>query len=356
MNLQKLRQQIDKIDLRLLALLNARTKLAEKVGKLKRASGQAVFAPEREEILLRRLAAGNPGPLPNESLRSIYREILSASRSRQKPLTVGYFGSEGSYCHQAALSRFGAGDSYVAAPTIPEVFGLLERDEVDTCVVPVENSIEGGVNATLDMLVQTDLKICGEICIRIQHVLMARPGTKKIEKIYSHPQAFGQCRQWLLRHYPGVRQVESYSTSHGAELAAKEKGAAAIASQFAARRCKLEVLHSNIQDARRNMTRFLVLNRHPAAPSGDDKTSLLFSVSHEVGALGKILRVFSEHEINLEKIESRPAMQKEWEYLFFVDLRGHFQDPVLAGALEAIRPKTLWLKILGSYPRAPRHV
>jgi chorismate mutase / prephenate dehydratase len=356
MSLQKLRQQIDKIDARLLALLNARTRLAERVGKIKRASGQAVFAPEREEILLRRLASDNPGPLPNESLRAIFREILSASRSRQKPLTVGFFGSEGSYCHQAALSRFGAGDSYLAAPTIPEVFALLDREEVDACVIPVENSIEGGVNATLDMLVQTDHKICGEICIRIRHLFMARPGTTKIKKIYSHPQALGQCRQWLLRHYPGVRQVESSSTSHGAELAAQEPGAAAIASQFAARRCELEVLHSNIQDARKNMTRFLVLNRHAAAPSGDDKTSLLFSVSHEVGALGKILRVLSEHEINLEKIESRPAMQKEWEYLFFVDVRGHFQDETLAGALEAIRPKTLWLKVLGSYPRAPRHV
>jgi chorismate mutase / prephenate dehydratase len=356
MNLQKLRQQIDKIDARLLVLLNARTRLAERVGKIKRASGQAVFAPEREEILLRRLASDNPGPLPNESLRAIFREILSASRSRQKPLTVGFFGSEGSYCHQAALSRFGSGDSYLAAPTIPEVFALLDRDEVDACVIPVENSIEGGVNATLDMLVQTDHKICGEICIRIRHLFMARPGTAKIKKIYSHPQALGQCRQWLLRHYPGVRQVESSSTSHGAELAAQEPGAAAIASQFAARRCELEVLHSNIQDARKNMTRFLVLNRHAAAPSGDDKTSLLFSVSHEVGALGKILRVLSEHEINLEKIESRPAMQKEWEYLFFVDVRGHLQDATLAGALEAIRPKTLWLKVLGSYPRAPRHV
>ncbi|MDX6765173.1 MAG: prephenate dehydratase [Candidatus Methylacidiphilales bacterium] len=355
MNLQKLRLQIDKIDARLLALLNARTRLAERVGKLKRSSGQAVFAPEREEILLRSLAKSNPGPLTNDSLRAIYREILSASRSRQKPLTVGYFGSEGSYCHQAALSRFGAGDSYVSAPTIPEVFALLDRDEIDTCVVPVENSIEGGVNATLDMLVQTDLKICGEICIRIRHVLMARPGTQKINKIYSHPQAFGQCRQWLLRHYPGVRLVESSSTSHGAELAANEAGSAAIASQFAARRCGLEVLHTNIQDARRNMTRFLVLNRTPAGPSGDDKTSLLFSVSHEVGALGKILRVFSDREINLEKIESRPAMQKEWEYLFFVDVCGHSQDADLAATLDAIRPKTLWLKVLGSYPRAHRH-
>jgi len=356
MNLPQIRQQIDKIDAQLLELLNARTRLAEEVGRIKRASGQAVFAPDREEVLLRALAKKNPGPLDDASLRAIYREILSASRSRQKRLQIGYFGSEGSYCHQAATGRFGSGDAFMACPTIPEVFALLHREDIDACVVPVENSIEGGVNATYDMLVGTHAVICGEIYLRIRHVLAAPARTKRIETIYSHPQALGQCRQWLLKHHPQARQIEASSTSHGAHLARQNPHAAAICSAFAARAAGLKVLTSDIQDIPRNLTRFLILSRHMPPASGDDKTSLLFSVSHEVGALGKILRIFSDHGLNLEKIESRPAMHKEWEYHFFVDVRGHAHADGLKKALEDIRRKTLWLKILGSYPQAPRDV
>jgi chorismate mutase/prephenate dehydratase len=356
MNLPQIRQKIDKIDAQLLELLNARTRLAEEVGRVKRASGQAVFAPDREEILLRALAKKNPGPLDTASLRAIYREILSASRSRQKRLQVGYFGSEGSYCHQAATGRFGVGDQYVACPTIPEVFALLHREDIDACVVPVENSIEGGVSATYDMLAATPAVICGEIYLRIRHVLAAPTRTKKIETVYSHPQALGQCRQWLLKNLPEAVQIESSSTSHGAQLARTGLHAAAICSTFAARAARLKILHNDIQDVPRNLTRFLILSRQTPPPSGDDKTSLLFSVSHEVGALGKVLRIFADHHLNLEKIESRPAMHKEWEYHFFVDVRGHSQTDGLKRALDEVRRKTLWLKILGSYPQAHRDV
>lgn len=356
MNLQQIRQQIDKIDARLLGLLNQRTRLAEEVGKIKRVSGQAVFAPEREEVLLRSLARKNPGPLDEASLRAIYREILSASRSRQKRLRVGYFGAPGSYCHQAATGRFGSADAYTGCATIPEVFALLQRGETDACVVPVENSIEGGVNATYDMLATTDASICGEIYLRIRHVLAAPAGAGKIGTVYSHPQALGQCRQWLLRNLPEARLIESSSTTHGAELARANKNSAAICSSFGARLARFKVLHQNIQDQPRNLTRFLILSGTTPAPSGQDKTSLLFSVPHEAGALGRILGVFSARGINLEKIESRPSPQKEWEYLFFLDVRGHaLQEPLLA-ALEAVRRQTLFLKILGSYPQANRDV
>jgi chorismate mutase/prephenate dehydratase len=356
MNLPQIRQQIDKIDAQLLDLLNARTRLAEEVGRVKRASGQAVFAPDREEVLLRVLAKKNPGPLDTAALRAIYREILSASRSRQKRLQIGYFGTEGSYCHQAATGRFGSGDAYLACPTIPEVFALLHREDIDACVVPVENSIEGGVNATYDMLVSTPAVICGEIYLRIRHVLAVPAKTKRIQTVYSHPQALGQCRQWLLKHFPEARQIDASSTSHGAHLAKAQPHAAAICSAFAARAAGLKILHTDIQDVPRNLTRFLILSRAMPPASGDDKTSLLFSVSHEVGALGKVLRIFSDHDLNLEKIESRPAMHKEWEYHFFVDVRGHAHADGLKKALDEVRRKTLWLKILGSYPQAPRDV
>lgn len=356
MSLPQIRQQIDKIDAQLLELLNARARLAEEIGRIKRAAGQAVLAPDREEVLLRGLVKKNTGPLDAAAVRAIFREILSSCRARQKNLRIGYFGSEGSYCHQAATSRFGSGETYHGSPTIPEVFALLEREEVDAAVVPVENSIEGGVNATYDMLVNTSAVICGEVYLRIRHVLAAPARAKRIESIYSHPQALGQCRQWLLQNFPQARQIEASSTTHGAQLARTQPHAAAICSPFAARAAGLKILHADIQDVPRNFTRFIILSRQIPAASGQDKTSLLFSVSHEVGALGKILNIFSNYGINLEKIESRPAMRKEWEYHFFVDVRGHAHTDGLKKALEDVRSKTLWLKILGSYPQAPRDV
>jgi chorismate mutase/prephenate dehydratase len=356
MNLDQIRKKIDAIDTEILRLLNERTGLSEEVGKIKKASGAAVFAPHREEILLRHLAKQNKGPLNKAALMAIYREILSASRSRQKQLIIGYLGPEGSYTHQAALERFGSSDKFVPCRTIPEVFALLSCNEADACVVPVANSIEGGVSATLDMLMSTDLTICGEVYQRIRHVLAAANGEVEIKRIYSHPQALGQCRQWLLRHFPNAEQIESTSTSQAAQLALKDKNSGAISSAFAAKRYGLKVLHTNIQDVARNQTRFLILSRQMPAPSGADKTSLLFSVPHQVGALNEVLKMFSDHKINLEKIESRPAAHKEWEYLFFVDVKGHCQQSRFKKAFSQIQKKTLWMKILGSYPQAQNHV
>ena len=356
MNLDQIRKKIDAIDTDILRLLNERTGLSEEVGKIKRSSGAAVFAPHREEILLRHLARQNKGPLDKRALMAIYREILSASRSRQKQLNIGYLGPEGSYSHQAALERFGSSDNYVPCRTIPEVFALLSCQEADACVVPVANSIEGGVSATLDMLMNTDLVICGEIFQRIRHVLASANDGAEIKRIYSHPQALGQCRQWLLRHCPNAEQIESSSTSQAAQLALKDADSAAIASAFAAKLYGLKVLQTNIQDVARNQTRFLILSKQPTAPSGADKTSLLFSVPHEVGALNAVLKLFSDHKLNLFKIESRPAAHKEWEYLFFVDVKGHCLQPKFKKALSQIKTKTLWMKVLGSYPQAQNHV
>lgn len=356
MNLQDIRKKIDSLDTQMLALLNERTELAQEVGKIKKASGQAIFAPDREELLLNQLDKKNKGPITSITLRSIYREILSSSRYMQKQLRISYLGPEASYCHQAALERFGSSDLYVPARSIPEIFTLVDSDEADACVVPIENSIEGGVNATHDALVSTDLTICGEIYLHVKHMLMASPDAKEIKKIYAHPQSLGQCRQWLLRHYPLADLIEVSSNSAGAQRCLQDSTAAAIASSFAARHYNLTVVHQNIQDVARNLTRFLILSRTCLNKSKNDKTSLLFTVSHEVGALSHVLEYFSQNKLNLEKIESRPAAQKEWEYLFFVDVKGHSQQTNLKRALAQIRRKTLWLKILGSYPQAKKNV
>ncbi len=356
MNLQDIRKKIDQIDTELLNLLNKRTEMAQEVGKIKKASGQAVFAPEREELLLSQLEKKNKGPIPNHTLRAIYREILSSSRSMQKSLNISYLGPEASYCHQAALERFGSSDTYLPARTIPEIFAMIQRNEADCCVVPIENSIEGGVNATHDALISTDLMICGEIYLHVKHMLMVSNECKEVKKVYAHPQSLGQCRQWLLKHYPSADLIEVSSNSAGSQKVLEDNTAAAIASQFAARHYGLKVLHQNIQDVARNLTRFLILSRTAPSKSRNDKTSLLFTVSHEVGALSQVLEFFSQNKLNLEKIESRPAMQKEWEYLFFVDVKGHSQQANLKRALVQIRRKTLWLKILGSYPQANKNV
>ena len=356
MSLQDIRDKIDAIDADLLRILNERTRLSKEVGRIKLASGQAVFAPGREEVLLRRLLKQNKGPLPAESLRSIYREILSASRSLQKQLTVGYFGPEGTYCHQAAMARFGSGDTYVPCRSVPEVFDLLSREAADACVIPVDNSIECNVNVTQDMLVTTDLQICGEIYLRISHVLAAAKKQDKVKRVFSHPWAMSQCRQWLAAHHPGMKQIECSSMYASARHALEEHDSAAIVSPFAARIFGLKVLHNNIQDMAPHITRFLILSRQQPAPTGNDKTSLLFAGVHEVETLSQVLRLFAEHRLNLKKIESRPSGRKEHEYLFFVDVEGHSQQAKFRKALGQIRQKTLWLKILGSYPQSQHHV
>jgi chorismate mutase/prephenate dehydratase len=354
MTLQDLRNKIDTIDEQILRLLNDRMELAERVGELKKSNGQAVFDPEREQALLLSLARKNKGALPESALRAIYREILSASRMKQKRLVVAYLGPEATHSHQAALERFGSSDAFLPCRTIPEIFSAVARNEADAAVVPIENSTEGGVNATHDALVDSELLICGEIYQPIVHVLMSAKAKGEIKRIFSHPQAFGQCRNWLLQHYPAADLVEVSSTSFAALRAKKEPGSAAIASDFTARYYGLKILHSHIQDLSQNLTRFLILGKQASNTSlaRKNKTSLLFAVPHQVGALGEVLKIFSQNKLNLEKIESRPAHRKAFEYLFFVDIKGHCQQASVKSALNAVRQKTLWLKVLGSYPQA----
>ncbi|MEO0453869.1 MAG: prephenate dehydratase [Verrucomicrobiota bacterium] len=356
MKLQDIRKEIDQLDSEMLALLNKRVQLAESVWEVKKKNGTSVFAPEREEALLRRLVRENEGPLSKTALHCIYREILSASRQRQKQLIVAYLGPQGTHCHHAALKRFGSSDELSPCRTIPEIFQQVERSEADTGVVPIENSIEGGVNAAHDALIHSDLNICGEIYDEINHVLASKEGTEKIKRVYSHAQALGQCRHYLNENYPKAERIEVASTAKGALLAAEEKGAAAICSHFSAQISDLAIIDKNIQDNQRNLTRFLIISKNMPAATGKDKTSLMFSVNHQVGALSQILQIFSDLEINLHNIESRPVVQKPWEYLFFVDVAGHCHQTKLGKALEQLQKHTLLLRILGSYPQADPHV
>lgn len=350
MSLQKLRSKIDRLDAELVRLLNERAELSLQVGSIKKATGISVFDPAREETLLQCIQKRNKGPLDHKGLRSIYHEILSSSRSLQKPLRIACLGPEGTYSHQAAMTRFGEGDHYATCRSIPEIFAIVSRGDADAGVVPIENSTEGGISASYDSLIHTDLTICGESYLKIQNALAVGPKTGKIQLICSHYQPLGQCRQWLAANYPNVPTVEVSSTTDGARRASREKGTAAIVSPFAAEIYGLKILASNISDAQRNATRFLIISRQQTSPSKNDKTSLFFAVPHRVGALSEVLQIFSKSKINLCKIESRPAPHQSWEYLFFVDIKGHRADPVVAKAFENVRKKTAWLKILGSYP------
>ncbi|MEM9398879.1 MAG: prephenate dehydratase [Verrucomicrobiota bacterium] len=354
--LQQIRKKIDAIDEKLVKLLNDRMRLSEEVGNVKRSTGQSVFAPGREEMLLQRLEELNDGSMSTVELRAIYSEVISISRSRQKELRFAYLGPEGSYCHQAAVKRFGNFDRFAACGNIQEIFDAVASEEVDAGIVPIENSTEGGVNATHDALIHTDLKICGEIFLPIRHVLCAANKDNKINVIYSHPQAFGQCRKWLGRHHSSVKLVEMASTSLGAKRAKEEKHAAAISSELSVELYGLDIIQKNIQDSTKNLTRFLIIGHQNSSQTKRDKTSLLFSVRHEIGSLSKVLGIFSKEKLNLEKIESRPSKDREWEYLFFVDIKGHCEDPLIAKALEKVSRKTHWLKILGSYPMVNKHV
>ncbi|MFH1066901.1 MAG: prephenate dehydratase [bacterium] len=281
----------------------------------------------------------------------------NAAPAARKPLLIAGLGPEGSYSHQAAVKCFGSHDQFVGCTSFPEVLDLVAQKKAHVGMLPIENSIEGGVNAAHDCLIHTDLVICGEYYLPVDNVLCAAQNHQSIQRIYSHPQPLGQCRQWLLAHYPHVEQVSVSSTSEGAHRAQTDKNAAAISSPFAASLYGLKILARRISDAEDNTTRFLVMGREPFPFKSSDKksykTSLLFAVAHEVGALSHILSIFASKKINLLKIASRPAPHKKWEYLFFVDVAGHQQQPALTEALNQVRKKTLWLKILGSYPEHP---
>jgi chorismate mutase/prephenate dehydratase len=353
MGLKKLRKTIDSIDGRMLGLLNKRAAVTLKIGRLKAKGRKSVYVPDREIDIYRKVTAKNKGPLSDESVKAVYREIMSGSLSLEKTLTIAYLGPAFTFTHLASLEKFGSSVSYAACETITDVFGEVEKGHADYGVVPIENSIEGAVNHTLDMFVDSDLKICSEVFLEISHSLLSKKSDiSKIKKIYSNPQVFGQCRLWLETNLSRVEMVEVSSTAKAAELASREGGTACIASELASKRYGLRVIASSIEDSAHNVTRFLVIGSHDVKPTKHDKTSLMVSARDRVGALHDMLVPFKRYRINLTKIESRPSKARVWEYYFFIDLEGHYRNPKVAKALAELERKTAYVKVLGSYPAA----
>jgi len=348
----ELRRKIDRIDRELVRLLNERTRVALEIGRHKQARGEEPYVPAREREVLEKVLKANRGPLTRRALLAIYREVMSAALAVEKRVVIAYLGPPATFTHMAARSRFGENVTYRPFESIAEVFRAVEKGRADYGVVPIENSIEGAVSHTLDEFVPTDLKICAEIYLPISHHLMTRYPRREIVKIYSNPQVFGQCRHWLFEHMPGVELVPVSSTARAAELAAEEKGAAAIASRLAGELYGLKIVEENIQDEEGNTTRFLVIGKAYGGPSGEDKTSILFGVKDKVGALYEALGPFRRHNINMTKIESRPSRTKAWEYYFFVDLEGHADERAVQEALKEMEAHCTVLKVLGSYPKA----
>ncbi len=353
MTLAELRQAIDHCDEQIVALLNERTRHVLKIGDLKRAAGQEIYAPHRERAVLQRVSKLNGGPITEGSLHHIYREIMSSALALEKPMKVAYFGPEATFTHQAAIRRFGSSLEYVAMKTIADVFTEVAKARADYGVVPVENSTEGVVTHTLDMFVDSELKIVAQIILPIQHCLLSKATRRDaIKRLYSHPQALAQCRQWVQVHLPAAEVIEASSTTRAAELAARSRTAGAIASALAAERYRLNLIESDIQDNSSNATRFLVLGRQCGPTTGRDRTSVMFSVADEVGSLYRALEPLSKHRVNMTRIESRPSKRRAWAYFFFVDVKGHAEDPVLARALAELSRHCSFVKVLGSYPDA----
>ena len=353
MDLGDWRSRISELDNQILNLLNQRAEAALRIGDLKRRQDAPSYVPEREAAILRRLSADNRGPFPAEAVLAVWREILSACRALEGPVTVAYLAPPATFTHQAARERFGESVTYHPSRSIAEIFEDVERGRTQFGVVPVENSIEGAVNVTLDRLLESDLTICGEMTLPIAQCLLSRAGElREIKRVLSHPQGLAQCRGWLAANLPEVPVEETNSTAGAAELAAGDATLAAIASALAGELYGVPVLRERIEDNRQNTTRFLVIGRQSPGPSGRDKTSILFAMPNQPGALYRILEPFARIGINLTKIESRPTKRERWDFVMFVDFEGHRETPIVAGALSEIAERTRYLKILGSYPAA----
>lgn len=346
------RQEIDRIDDVIVELLNKRAKLAIEIGKEKASRNLEFYSPERERAIFERLSANNNGPFPNEALRAVFREILSASLSLEKPLKVSFLGPRATFTHLACLQYFGRSTQFIPERNIRSVFEGVERERVDYGVIPIENSTEGVIAHTLDLFMQSDVRICREVMIEISLDLLSRSDRlSDIRRVYSHPHALAQCRSWLESHLEDAEIIDMPSTAKAAEIASSEPHSGAVASSYAAKLYDLNVLEKRIQDVPYNYTRFLVIGKKDESPTGHDKTSLMFSLKDNVGALYNALKPFADHGVNLTKIESRPHKGKAWDYIFFVDLEGHRTDEKLAAALEAFQEVCSELKLLGSYPR-----
>lgn len=352
MDLNALRKQIDLIDEELVALLNKRAEIVVQIGRLKSGSGAPIYAADREKAILQKIRKANKGPLPDRTLLAIYRELMSGSFLLEKPLRIAYLGPEGSYSHLAAIGKFGSSVEYEPVADIRGVFEEVTREHADFGLVPIENSVHGGVIDTLDALIEVDVQICAEINRAIHHNLLANCPLEAVERVYSKPEVFTQCQRWLNETGLSRKTEAVASTSKAAELARDEPRSAAIGSTLAADLYHLKVICANIEDNANNVTRFFVIGRQAAKPTGDDKSSVVFTTRDEPGALVSVLQAFQSVGVNMSFIQSRPSKKRNWEYYFFVDIKGHQADPAVQKAIESARPYCLRLNVLGSYPRA----
>ena len=351
MSLEEQRIKIDAIDTDIIRLLNERADIVHEIGVIKKREGLEIYAPEREEKLLRSLVVkGEGGRLPEESIRAIYREIMSAALALEEDLKIAYLGPAGTWTHQAAIGKFGHSVKYLPQPSFGDVFDQVERRIADYGVVPIENSTEGAVTHTLDLFADSPLKIYGQVMMPIENNLMANCPREEIRHIYSHPQIIAQCRAWLSRNFREIQPVEKSSSAAAAEFAAKEPGSAVLGGALLAELYGLLTLETSIQDIANNTTRFLVISQKTCPPTGKDRTSVMFSVRDEPGSLHRALEPFEKLAINMSKIESRPSKRRAWEYYFFVDIAGHCEDPELAVVIKQLEKHCSFVKVLGSYP------
>lgn len=350
-DIAKRRAEIDELDEKLVQLLNERAAHAHAIGQLK--GNTDPYRPEREADILRRVTQGNPGPLPAEAIARLFTEVMSACRALEQPLSVSYLGPQGTFSEMALNKQFGSSVRGVPCMSIDEVFRSGETAATQYAIVPVENSTEGAIGRTLDLLLSTPLKICAEVVLRVQQNLMAKQGSlKDFAKVYSHPQSLGQCQGWLGQHMPHAERIPVSSNAEAARIAASEAGAAAIGPELAAERYGLKLLERSIEDDTRNMTRFFVLGPREAGPSGQDKTSLAMTAHNRPGAVHELISPFAENGVSMSRLESRPARKGQWEYYFYVDIEGHQQDAKVAKALAEVSAKAPFVKIFGSYPVA----
>jgi chorismate mutase/prephenate dehydratase len=354
-NIPEHRKAIDKLDAHIVRLLNERTNHVLAIGNIKLKAGEEIYVPHRERAVLDRICRLNKGPMTNDQLHTVYREIMSSALALEKTMTIAYLGPEATFTHQAAIQKFGSSLHYTSQKTIADVFSEVSRNRADYGVVPVENTTEGIVTHTLDMFVDSDLKIVSQIVLPIQYCLAANCKLEGIRRLYVHPQALGQCRSWVQKNLPHAEILETSSNARSAELVAHPMGktvrnVAAVTGLLAAEKYGLHVLEQDIQDNAANATRFLVLGRQCSPPTGNDRTSLMVSILDKVGALHHALAAFRRCKINMTKIESRPSKRKAWEYFFFIDCDGHVQDRKLAKAIALLERESSYIKILGSYP------
>lgn len=350
--LEQLRRQIDAFDEQIVNLLNARSQVVVEIGQIKQQNKSPIYAPDREKAVFEKVRRLNKGPLPNRCLEAVYRELMSGSFALEKPLRIGFLGPKGSFSHMASGRKFGASVEHVPLPDIAVVFDEVVKGHIDYGLVPVENSIGGGVVDTLDAFLTSSARICAEVKITIHHNLMARESWEQVKTIYSKPEIFSQCRQWLMNVAKDRDVQPAASSSRAAEIASQDSSVAAIGSAMAGELYDLRMLFENIEDNPDNVTRFFVIGRETARRSGDDKTAIMFTTAHKPGALAEVLDVFKENGINLTDIEKRPSKKVNWEYYFFIDAEGHAENEQMKKAIEEAGRHCLQLTVLGSYPKA----